>query len=231
MLKDVFFGCFLLLSISVFGIEVSRSIDKTSISKGGVVNITLTINKGVEDGIGKLVEDIPSGFEVSNIQGSGGKVIPNKDGKLKIVWLSLPVGNAFTVKYKLTHVKKSTGKFYLGGTFLYLKGDDKQEYSLHVSSLSVGGEAKGYDDANTIVTHAVQSSNSTTDDSAIYSVQLGAYGTFKTESQFKGLPDIYYRKTRGLFKYFSGRTSKAKAEKTLQLAIEKGYKNAFIVKR
>ncbi len=232
MMLKKFLTCFLLLlSISVFGIEVIRQLDKTSIDKGGAINVTLIISKGSENGIGKLVEDIPSGFKVTNVQGSGGKVIPDKDGKLKLVWLTMSPRATFTVKYTLTHVKNSTGKFYLGGTFSFLKGDRKEEYSVLTSSISVGASANVLAEENSMMNHSPKVKSSIVGDSAIYSVQIGAYGNFKSESEFKGLPDIYYKKTRGLFKYYSGKTSKLKAEKILRQAIKKGYKNAFIVKR
>lgn len=224
--------CFF-FSISLHAVQVNRVLSQSSVPSSGELLVTLNISKAGVSGIAKLKEEIPSGFRTKVVSSGGGKVLMNRNGELKIIWLTLPTKDRFSVSYKLIHQGKNTGDFYLKGTFTYVVKDatEKQEYSIKGSLLSVVPEQQTKSYTKKKKDGPLEAEELATNNGG-FAVQLGVYSSEKSKSIFGDLPEVHFKKTPSrLFKYYSGKSlTKKQAEKVLEKAKAKGFSTAFIVK-
>ncbi len=133
----LFFG----FNVNSFGISVERKIFPDEIKKGQSVIVSITVKKEGEEGFAKLMETIPDDFKAEELNSATGNFIC-EDGKLRIIWLTMPDGESFRAEYKLVYQGDSLGSFQLGGKFYYVKGGKRSEYNLSNSSFKIMDEAK-----------------------------------------------------------------------------------------
>ncbi|MFM7024340.1 MAG: hypothetical protein ACKOXB_15315 [Flavobacteriales bacterium] len=108
---------------SADGIEVKRILSGTQIKKGSSIMVDLVINKGSTTGFAKIMETLPPGFTAEEVDAFGG-VFSFQEGKVKILWMTMPASKEIRVKYKITYVGDAKGKFPVEGFFSYLKESD-----------------------------------------------------------------------------------------------------------
>ena len=201
------------------------------------------------DGVGKLQEEIPAGFSFQVLNSANGKVLSDEAGRLKIVWLTLPLADQFEITYKLIHHGKTKGDYLIRGVFSYVEGPIKRTYELQSSKIFIAEttERKGG-----LVVEKAQKLNYTEegqlagrmpeeDTPALkvlpvsaeipgnFVIQLGVYSTEKDPRVFKGLPDIHYLRVNNYYKYFSGHyPNKEVALNRLKEVKEAGFEEAFV---
>lgn len=107
-----------------FAIDVKRTIFPTEFKKGQEAIVSVTIKKEGEEGFAKLMEDIPAGFKVIELKSATGNFL-FADGKLKIIWLTMPDGPTFTAQYKLVYEGDKTGSYKIDGKFYYVKNNKR----------------------------------------------------------------------------------------------------------
>lgn len=225
-----FFVCF--LTFSSYAVKVTRTLNKSSMNTKDSVEVTVTINKYSTEGIAKIIEDIPVGFKAVMLNTGGGRVLYDEEGKVKVVWLTMPVQDSFQIKYKLIHLGTTYGNYAIKGIFSFVIKDIKEDYSLRLSSLSVkefsAGVAVGMTkEEKDEMAQAGQDSNSL----SYYAVQLGVFSSEKEVTVFNGLPNIHHLMVDGLFKYYTGKlATEEEARKLLITAKTKGFEGAFVVK-
>ena len=123
-------------SISTFAVEIEREIFPSEIKKGQECIVSLKINKQGEEGFAKLMETIPEGFRAVELNSATGNFI-YEEGKLRIIWLTMPEGDSFNAEYKLVYDGDEIGDFKLNGKFYYVKNGKRSEYKLAFSSIKV----------------------------------------------------------------------------------------------
>lgn len=227
MKKTITLLLFLIFYQFGFSIQVIRTLDKPFIASGDSIIVTLKISKAKENGIAKLLEEIPAGFRAELIYIGGGRLVHDLNGDLKIVWLTLPVKDDFIVQYRLIHIAKSKGRFFISGTFSFLNEGIKQDFNVLSSQIIVGDD--------TVLHQKEQKSKSIISStpliSNVYTVQLGVFSFKKDETLFKGLPNVFYVQKEGKYRYCSGKFPNEKeAEINLSNAVLKGFKGAFVTK-
>jgi hypothetical protein len=137
MRKSLSLIVFLLsVSISTFAVEIEREIFPSEIKKGQECIVSLKINKQGEEGFAKLMETIPEGFRAVELNSATGNFI-YEEGKLRIIWLTMPEGDSFNAEYKLVYDGDEIGDFKLNGKFYYVKNGKRSEYKLAFSSIKV----------------------------------------------------------------------------------------------
>lgn len=137
MRKSLSLIVFLLsVSIPTFAVEIEREIFPSEIKKGQECIVSLKINKQGEEGFAKLMETIPEGFRAVELNSATGNFI-YEEGKLRIIWLTMPEGDYFTAEYKLVYDGDEIGDFKLNGNFYYVKNGKRSEYKLAFSSIKV----------------------------------------------------------------------------------------------
>ena len=117
---SVFLVLFLGLTFSSSAISVERKVFPDEIKQGQSVIVTITVKKEGEEGFAKLMENIPEDFKAEELNSATGNFIC-EDGKLRIIWLTMPDGESFRAEYKLVYQGSASGSFDLGGKFYYVK--------------------------------------------------------------------------------------------------------------
>ena len=124
-------------TLSAFSISIKRELNKSTIKKSEVIDVTLTIVRDGIVGVTKLVENIPDGFDAMVINKSAGRA--NFDGgELKIQWLSFPANEEVIIEYRLIHLGTVEGRAEITGVFTYLDDNSHQAYSIEASTIMVG---------------------------------------------------------------------------------------------
>ena len=137
MRKSLSLIVFLLsVSIPTFAVKIEREIFPSEIKRGQECIVSLKINKQGEEGFAKLMETIPEGFRAVELNSATGNFI-YEEGKLRIIWLTMPEGDYFTAEYKLVYDGDEIGDFKLNGNFYYVKNGKRSEYKLAFSSIKV----------------------------------------------------------------------------------------------
>ena len=132
----IYINIIFLSAISFFtagDITVSSNIPATA-KPGESFEIALTVTKGDLKDFAKIQYSIPAGATATPIDVEGGdfKVVSDM---VKITWMAMPSEATFTVKFKVTTTKETTGAIALNGKFSYiLNGEPKDVYFKHSRS-------------------------------------------------------------------------------------------------
>ena len=134
---------FLVLSIMLTGlvfsghaIKINRTIFPNQIKAGGEIIVSVTINKEGIEGFARLIENVPEGFRAEELNSATGNFI-FENGKVRIIWLTMPEGDTYKAEYRLVHTGSKTGLIKLDGKFHYVKNDKRLEISLSTFNFTV----------------------------------------------------------------------------------------------
>ena len=130
---------FLTLNSNSFAISVERKVFPNEIKKGQSIIVSITVKKEGEEGFAKLMETIPDDFKAEELNSATGNFIC-EDGKLRIIWLTMPDGESFRAEYKLVYEGSSLGSFKLDGKFYFVKDGKRSEFSLSNTSFKISKE-------------------------------------------------------------------------------------------
>ena len=130
----------LALNSNSFAISVERKVFPDEIQKGESIIVSITVKKEGEEGFAKLMETIPENFKAEELNSATGNFIC-EDGKLRIIWLTMPDGESFRAEYKLVYEGSSLGSFNLDGKFYFVKEGKRSEFSLSNTSFKISKEA------------------------------------------------------------------------------------------
>lgn len=102
--------------------------------------VEISINKGDVEGFAKLQLELPDGL-VAEAADTYGASFTFSEQKVKFIWMSLPQEQVFTVSYKLRALPSASGTKVVGGTFSYIKNNQRIDYEMQnklvdVSNLS-----------------------------------------------------------------------------------------------
>ena len=128
-----------ILNFKSFAISVERKVFPNEIKKGQSIIVSITVKKEGEEGFAKLMETIPEDFKAEELNSATGNFIC-EDGKLRIIWLTMPDGESFRAEYKLVYEGSSLGSFNLGGKFYFVKDGKRSELSLSNTSFKISEE-------------------------------------------------------------------------------------------
>ena len=123
-------------AFSGYAVKITRSVFPKEIISGGEIVVSLTVEKQGIEGFAKLIETIPEGFKAVELNSAMGNFI-FENGKVRIIWLTIPEGDSYKAEYKLIHIGTNTGKIKLNGKFFYVKEDKRTEFNLPVLNLIV----------------------------------------------------------------------------------------------
>lgn len=127
---------FLGVTLNSFAIKVEREIFPKEMKPGQSVIVSITINKQGEEGFAKLMENLPEDFVAEELNSATGNFI-YEDGKVRIIWLTMPEGNSFRAEYKLIYQGTGHGYFKIDGKFYFVKDGKRSEFKLSNSSVKV----------------------------------------------------------------------------------------------
>lgn len=101
---------------------------------GDKYKISLTIKQTNLEGFAKYSDVIPSGFKAVADNSEGG-IFSFNEGEAKILWMSTPKKEEFTVSYFIESSGAQTGKYDINGTFSYLENDITQNQIINSSTI------------------------------------------------------------------------------------------------
>ena len=128
----------LLLTANLFAQEVTatQKIPKSALP-GTDFTIETTVNRARVTGFMKFFQEIPEGFTASEIESKGG-TFTFADGGAKIVWISPPADDIFTISYKITVNGGVSGMKQLPGKISYINNNERKIFDLPVASIMIG---------------------------------------------------------------------------------------------
>jgi len=124
-----------------FSITVERKVFPNEIKKGQSIIVSITVKKEGEEGFAKLMETIPDDFKAEELNSATGNFIC-EDGKLRIIWLTMPDGKSFRAEYKLVYEGSAIGSFKLDGKFYFVKDGKRSEYNLSNTAFKISKETE-----------------------------------------------------------------------------------------
>jgi len=98
----------------------------------------ITINKSSITGFMKFFQEIPTGWTVVGMESKGGN-FSFADGGVKIIWISVPAENPFTISYKVSVPKNISGTKTLTGKIAYLDKNERQTFELEPKIIKIEG--------------------------------------------------------------------------------------------
>lgn len=113
------------------------------LAPGGSKEVTLRVKKGDRGGFAKLELQIPDGIEVQAVEKSGAS-FTFEDGVAKFIWMAMPKGGEFVVKYRLKAKPEASGKRTINGDFRYIEENERKRVHIKEKTLRIGkgGEKK-----------------------------------------------------------------------------------------
>ena len=198
---SIFLVLFLGLTFSSSAISVERKVFPDEIKQGQSVIVTITVKKEGEEGFAKLMENIPEDFKAEELNSATGNFIC-EDGKLRIIWLTMPDGESFRAEYKLVYQGASSGSFDLGGKFYYVKEGKRTEYKLTSSSVKIVEKAKPKEGVTVpkITTNPIESKEDAvaTDDNEDPNKENNSEETVENDGPVENSNDVVEGDTEGL---------------------------------
>ena len=123
--------------IEIATITCNRTIENL---EEGKYKVTVEINKKGIEGFAKITEQIPAGFIASENDSKGG-VFSFKENEAKILWMSIPKGDVYTVSYNLEANSETENNTYnIKGFYSYLENDVTSKYNVDGSSFELNVE-------------------------------------------------------------------------------------------
>ncbi len=99
--------------------------------------IETTVYKPRVTGFMKFFQEIPEGFTATEIESKSG-TFTFADGGAKIVWLSPPADEVFTITYKVTVNGGISGLKALPGKISYINNNERKIFDLPAVSIQIG---------------------------------------------------------------------------------------------
>lgn len=120
------------------GVSVKQEIP-SSMAPGSEVTVSLVINKSDVTGFAKIQQKLPVGFS-AEVMDSKGATFSFKDQKMKMIWMSLPTEEEFTITYKLKASESTSGNFTIAGMFSYISESERKNIEVTPATVIVEAE-------------------------------------------------------------------------------------------
>lgn len=139
----IVFNSLLLFLYGIFngdnGITVTSDIPAT-MAVGQEVRVAITVRKGSMSGFAKLQLDLPTDFEVKEVDEKGATYTFN-EGIAKWVWAVLPMEDDMVVTLVLVPTQASLGPKTIGAKYSYVENNVKQVVEMVPAEVNVVSEA------------------------------------------------------------------------------------------
>jgi len=139
MMKNINFilSTLILISYQALSQEVSVTQNMPATAEpGGEFMVEVTIYKGTTGGFAKLQQELPLGFTATVVEAKNGN-FSFKDQKVKIIWMSLPPEDEYTISYNVMVDNDVSGVQSIGGIFQYLVNNERTSLDISPSDISI----------------------------------------------------------------------------------------------
>ncbi|MCE3280565.1 MAG: hypothetical protein K0S44_2756 [Bacteroidetes bacterium] len=142
MLKQFSLLILILTGFPLSGQDLSATLKTASnAAPGKDLLIELAVTKPGVNGFTKYFQELPTGFTATNISSEGGE-FTYADNGAKIIWITPPAADQFTMSYKIAIPSSATGNITLGGKFAYVVGNERRTFEVPQQVVAIGNETK-----------------------------------------------------------------------------------------
>ena len=131
-----FFLLFLSIGLSAQNITGIQKIPATALP-GTEFIVETTVNKGTIKDFMKFFQEIPEGLVASEIESQSG-TFTFADGGAKIVWITPPKEETFTIKYKITVNGGVSGTKSLPSKISYINNNERKVFDFPIAKIIIG---------------------------------------------------------------------------------------------
>lgn len=138
MLKRISILLLAVVSLPGYAQEISASVKTVSnAAPGKDFTVEVTINKPGLTGFMKYFQELPANYSAVDVDSKGGN-FNFADNGAKIIWISLPGTDQFTISYKVNVPAGATGSLPVGGKFSYMVGNDRKTFEVEPQNVTIG---------------------------------------------------------------------------------------------
>lgn len=117
-------------------ITCSRQLDINEVQPGQIFKVSLTVDKKAISGLGKIIDNIPSGFSAIEDKNNGA-IFSTKGNQVKFLWMTLPSEDQFEVSYKLKVNPDITGNKVIDGKMSYILNDETKTILIDGTNITI----------------------------------------------------------------------------------------------
>ena len=110
------------------------------VNAGETFTIDVTIEKGDRQGFAKWQSTLPEGFIASATE-THGATFSFKNQDVKVIWMTLPEEESFTISYEVKSDPTMQGSFEMGGKFSFIEENERKDISSATKVITVGSGA------------------------------------------------------------------------------------------
>jgi hypothetical protein len=134
MIKNILIGIAVLVFILLNAIFLTSDVEvkvkaPEKVKPGSEFDIEVSVKRGSASGFAKLEFELPDGLTATSVDSKNAS-FTFSDRKIKLIWMSLPEEEEFTVKFKLALSSAITEQFSFSGNFAYLSDNNKKTFSI-----------------------------------------------------------------------------------------------------
>jgi hypothetical protein len=107
-----------------------------SIQAGETFLIEVNINKGDRNGFAKWQQSLPEGFIATAVE-TQGATFSFKNQDVKVIWMTIPDEESFTISYEIRTSPQMQGEFELSGKFSFIEENERRDIASEVATINV----------------------------------------------------------------------------------------------
>jgi hypothetical protein len=139
MLRKLILLFFAIAGVSGFAQDVTAVVKTASSTPAGKdLKIEIAVNKTGISGFMKYFQELPEGYTAADIDSKGGN-FTYADNGAKIIWISPPAEDQFTMAYKIAIPSTASGSISIGGKFSYVVGNERKIFDIVPQTITIGG--------------------------------------------------------------------------------------------
>ncbi|MCW3102988.1 MAG: hypothetical protein JWO09_1428 [Bacteroidetes bacterium] len=144
MSKNLSLLLLVLLGLSGYGQDITATVKApNTVAPGKDLTVEVSVNKPGVSGFMKYFQDLPASYTATDIDSKGGN-FTNADNGAKIIWISPPSADQFTMTYKIAIPQGASGSISVGGKFSYVVGNERKTFDVAPQVVTIGnGTASG----------------------------------------------------------------------------------------
>jgi len=132
-----------LISLSGYAQDVTATVKvPNSVAPGKDLTVEVSVNKPGVSGFMKYFQDLPANYTAADIDSKGGN-FTNADNGAKIIWISPPSADQFTMTYKISVPQGASGSISVGGKFSYVVGNERKTFDVEPQVVNIGSGSAG----------------------------------------------------------------------------------------
>ncbi len=108
-----------------------------NIQPGENFTVEVQIEKGDREGFAKWQQKLPVGF-IAEAKSTSGATFSFKNQEVKLIWMSLPDENEFSISYLIKTDPNLNGTFQLDGKFSFIEENERRDINSPSYSITIG---------------------------------------------------------------------------------------------